>query len=373
MTNQVERRDKAKRSGASCAKIGRQLTSRRSVLKGAAAVAAMPAFIGRATADNRQVVVRTPGGAVGEADQKVIYEPFTAETGIKVIAVPTSVGKIFAMHRAGHIELDVVESSKAQLYDLSVAGALAPLQYDKFKYTDPNDIDAADKSRDSVGNWQFTTAITYNSKAFNDKHPANWSQFWDVKAFPGKRVLQGLASGELPLEFALLADGVALNKLYPLDLDRAFKSMDRIKKDVVSFYSNAASVLEMLTNEEATAAALWNGQGQAVHDSGGPIAVDMNQSMMAGEGLAVVAGCKNPANAQLLVDYSLQPKCQAAVCSRVPYGPVNRRAMALMSKKAVAVLPNNEQNASRVFRRDIVWWHNNWHAVSDRWNKWLLQ
>src|SRR5256885_16366801 len=38
-------------------------------------------------------------------------------------------------------------------------------------------------------------------------------------------------------EFALIADGVALDKLYPIDIDRAFRSLDRIKKDVVKWRS----------------------------------------------------------------------------------------------------------------------------------------
>jgi putative spermidine/putrescine transport system substrate-binding protein len=41
------------------------------------------------------------------------------------------------------------------------------------------------------------------------------------------------------LEIALLADGVAPDKLYPLDLDRAFKKLDTIKKNTIWWATNA--------------------------------------------------------------------------------------------------------------------------------------
>ncbi|MGE3149496.1 MAG: ABC transporter substrate-binding protein [Pseudorhodoplanes sp.] len=347
--------------------------SRRMVLQGLGAAASMPAILRTASAQQQQVIVRTPGGAVGESAIENIYKPFSRETGIQVITVPTSVAKIFAMHQAGNIELDLIESSVAQLYDLSLAGVLEPVPYEKFKYTDPSDIPTIDRAKNYVTHYHFATAITYNTQAFKrGQHPADWAQFWDAKAFPGKRILQDMASGELPLEFALIADGVSPAALYPLDVDRAIKSLDRIKSHVVAYYSNAASVLQMLNSQEAVLAALWHAQGTAVHDAGGPIAVEMNQGMLASQGLAVVAGAANIKNAQLLLDYALQPKSQAALNSRQPNGPSNKRALALMSKETVAKLPNSPENEPRVFRRNIAWWHENRKAMSDRWARWML-
>lgn len=345
--------------------------SRRRLLQIAASGVAAPMIIGRAAAQEKQVIVRTPGGAVGDGMLKGVFTPFTKETGITVVPVPISAGKVWAMFKAGNMEIDVLDAAVAQLFDLSAAGALQPLEYNKFKYTDPNDIDAADRAKTYAANWNFATAITYNSKIFEPgKHPANWEQFWDAKKFPGKRILQDIASNELPLEFALIADGVSPDALYPLDVDRAFKSLDRIKNDVVAYYSTAASVLQMLTAEEAALAALWNAQGQAIADKGGPIAVEMNQGMVANMGLAVVTGAKNAANGQLLIDYALQPKSQAALLSNLPYGPSNRRTIALLPKETVAKIPNSPQNASKTFRRDNAWWAENFKAMSERWTRW---
>jgi putative spermidine/putrescine transport system substrate-binding protein len=346
------------------------VVSRRAVLKGGTVLVAMPAVISLAAAQDRRVVVRTTGGAVGDAMVKGVYTPFEKETGIRVVAVPMSAGKVWAMHKSGNMELDVVDAAMAQLYDMAVEGALAPIAYNKFKYTDINDIDPADRTKTSIGNWYFTTALTYNTKAFRDRHPSNWAEFWDTKTFPGKRLLQDIGSNELPLEFALIADGVAPDKLYPLDVDRAFKSMDRLKPDIIAYFSTAASAVQILNNEEAMAAALWNAQGQAVHDAGGPVSVDQNQGMLASEGLAVTAAAKNPENAQLLIDYALQPKSQAALLHNLTYGPTNRKALDLLPKAVLPKLPNGPQNLPHVFRRSNAWWHENFKAMSERWTKW---
>ena len=51
--------------------------------------------------------------------------------------------------------------------------------------------------------------------------------YWDAKKFPGPRGMYNAPT--YILEFALIADGVPKDKLYPLDVPRAFKSLDRIK------------------------------------------------------------------------------------------------------------------------------------------------
>jgi len=52
------------------------------------------------------------------------------------------------------------------------------------------------------------------------------------------------------IEEALLADGVAKDKLYPLDIDRAFRSLDKIKKDVAVWWTGGAQTSQMLKTGE---------------------------------------------------------------------------------------------------------------------------
>ncbi len=43
-----------------------------------------------------------------------------------------------------------------------------------------------------------------------------------------------------------MADGVAPEKLYPLDLDRVFRSLDKIKPSIVKFWDTGAEPVQML-------------------------------------------------------------------------------------------------------------------------------
>src|SRR5690349_20686682 len=110
------------------------LRSRRTVLQmlGAAAGAALvqPRRT-EAAAANGRVVINADGGAYEEAEVKAIYEPFTKETGIEVVRVPSTATQVLAMVQSGSVQLDVLDNAEAQMLKLDQQGALAPIDYDK--------------------------------------------------------------------------------------------------------------------------------------------------------------------------------------------------------------------------------------------------
>ena len=70
--------------------------SRRNFIKGAggAAIALSAPFVITRARAATQVVCRNPGGAYGDALQAAYYTPFTKATGIEVVGVPASAGKL---------------------------------------------------------------------------------------------------------------------------------------------------------------------------------------------------------------------------------------------------------------------------------------
>src|ERR1700728_2157485 len=61
----------------------------------------------------------------------------------------------------------------------------------------------------------YTTIIGYSNDVFkNDSQPKGWADWWDVKKFPGARSMRDHPTDNL--EFALLADGVPMDKIYPI-------------------------------------------------------------------------------------------------------------------------------------------------------------
>src|SRR6185369_2006644 len=139
----------------------------------------------------------------------------------------------------------------------------------------------------------YSTAMGYNRQKFSDdKRPRSWQQFWDVKAFPGRRALRNHPVDNL--EFALLADGVPADKIYPIDLDRAFKSLDRIKQHIAVWWKDGAQPAQMLLDGEVDFTSGWHGRFFALAKQGEKrIGAEWTGSMLKASWVGVPVGAPN--------------------------------------------------------------------------------
>ena len=341
---------------------------------GAAAVAGGPfVWIRRAGAAGK-VVVRTIGGAYEESCVKGIFDPFAKATGIEVVKVPATLGKLLAMFESGNIELDVVDAGELGMLSLSQKGALDKVNYKAWKLSNPEDFDPAIRRDDMVANIYFSSVIGYNTQSFpTGKHPRSWAEFWDLKKFPGPRMLADLASGAVDLEFALLADGVPKDRLYPIDLDRGFKSLDRVRPAIRKFWDTGALSAQMLADKEVVLGSIWNGRLQAVADKGAPLAIEWNEASLQTQFWGILKGAKNAENAQRFIEFACQPEIQANFSKLIPYGPTNRQAFKTIPADVAARLPSSPEYKAKAFLHSGKWWADNRTKVSERWSQWVLQ
>src|SRR5262249_61679218 len=91
---------------------------------------------------------------------------------------------------------------------------------------------------------------------------------------PGHGGMSDGTSSYPGLEFALSAAGVPARReaLYPLDVDRALKSMSRIRSSVLKFFPSATLSAEMLERKEVVAESIANGRAQDLVAKGTPAA-----------------------------------------------------------------------------------------------------
>ncbi len=348
---------------------------RRSFLTGAAAlVASAPViWIPRACAAGK-IVIRTIGGAYEEGTVKAIFDPFTKATGVEVVKVPATLGKLLAMFESGNVELDVVDAGELGMISLSQKGALATINYKGWKLSNPDDFDATIRRDDMVANIYFSSVLGYNTQTFPvGKQPRSWAEFWDIKKFPGPRMLADLASGNVDLEFALLADGVAKDRLYPIDIERGFKSLDRVRPAIRKFWDTGALSAQMLADKEVVLGSIWNGRLQAVADKGAPLAIEWNEASLQTQYWGVLKGAKNSETAQRFIDFACQPEIQASFARWIPYGPTNRQAFKTIPADIAARLPSSPEHKAAAFLQNGKWWADNRAKVSERWSQWLLQ
>jgi len=353
----------------------RHKITRRSFVAGAGLAAAAGPFVWtrRASAAGK-VIIRTIGGSYEEANVKVIFEPFTKATGIEIVKAPATLGKVLAMHEAGNMELDVMDAGELGVFSLSQKGALDKINYKAWKLTNPDDIEPAVRRDDMVADIFFSSVLGYNSQTFpTGKQPRSWAEFWDIKKFAGPRMLADIASGAIDLEFALLADGVPKDKLYPIDVNRAFKALDRVRPSIRKFWDTGALSAQMLADKEVVLGSIWNGRLQAVADKGAPLAIEWNEAMLQTQYWSVLKGATNTENAQRFIDFACQPEIQAALAKMIPYGPSNRQAFKSIPADLAARLPSSPENRQKAFLQNGKWWADNRAMVSERWSQWLLQ
>jgi len=267
-----------------------------------------------------------------------------------------------------------MDAGELGVLSLGQKGALEKINYKGWKRTNPDDMDPAIRRDDMVGDIWFSTVLGYNNQTFpTGKQPKNWAEFWDIKKFVGPRMLADINSGAVDLEFALLADGVPKDKLYPIDVNRAFKAMDRVRSSIRKFWDTGALSAQMLADKEVVLGSIWNGRLQSVAEKGAPLAIEWNEAMLQSQYWAPMKGAKNLENAQQFIDFACQPEIQAGVAKHIPYGPTNRQAFKSIPADLAARLPSSPENRQKAFVQNGKWWADNRPMISERWSQWLLQ
>jgi len=348
--------------------------SRRKVLMGAAAATLAMPFVSRRNswAASNQLVVRSPGGTVEAIRKTAVWDPFTKETGIEIIPVPATAGKLFSMFKSGNIELDLIDVAGGTLIILQREGALAPIDYASWKKVDPAKIDPAFREEYFSSYSLFASVIGYNKESFAGRdHPKTWAELWDVEKFPGVRSMADIGAGNVNLEEALMADGVAPEDIYPLDLDRAFKALSRIKPHVPKFWDSGALSAQMLTSREADVGAIWHTRLVGALKSGAPVDMEWSQHVLFRQMYGIYKDAKNMEGAQRLVEFSLLPEIQAAVNVQTSSGSVNSEAYKFIPAEAAALMPGAPQQQAKGLVADDFWWADNREEVARRWADWI--
>jgi putative spermidine/putrescine transport system substrate-binding protein len=222
-----------------------------------------------------------------------------------------------------------------------------------------------------LGTDVYATILAVRTDRIEGAPPGSWAEFWDVAKFPGRRALRRDPIDTL--EEALMADGVAPADLYPLDLDRAFRSLDRIKPHVAAWWTGGAQSTQMLQSGDIPMLPTWNGRAQPVIDAGLPLKIVWNQGLYSIEGWGVPRGCPRADAAKQFVRFCADPERQAAYTDALAYGPTNIKAYNFIRPERAAVLPTAPANLKVMRIADEDWWSANRAQASERFAAWLLR
>ena len=308
------------------------------------------------------------GGTNTDARIEKNIKPFEEKTGIKVTVVtPSDYAKLIAMVENGTTEWDVMNCDAYWGVYAGKKGYLEPIDYK----TVTEKLDKAVELEHVVGAEVYDSVRSYNSDKYTaDTAPKSWTDFYDLQKFPGKR-----AVWQYPvtvLESALLADGVPMDKLYPLDLDRAFAKLDTIKDSIV-WWTKGAQPAQMLSTGEADIALAWSGRIMNAKDEGAPLGLTYNEGMRIAAGWVVPKGAPNKENAMKFINFISSAEQQAAFSSQIPYGSTNPEAVKLLSAEQIERIGQTPEQVAHEFYIDNDYWADHLTEVVERFNAWLLK
>ncbi|MBN8631381.1 MAG: ABC transporter substrate-binding protein [Rhodobacterales bacterium] len=321
-----------------------------------------------AMAQTKELVLVNWGGDAGAAYDDAYCKAFLEATGITVKqdgSGPTE-GAIAAQIESGKPSWDIVDVDPFSAEALGKKGMMEPIDYAV--------VDKA-KMREGFG-WEYSASsyfysyiIAYDATKFKDSPPKSMADFFDVEKFPGKRAMYKWGTGMW--EAALLADGVAPDALYPLDLKRAHDKIAAFKDNVVAYWGGGSESQSILLNGEASMALIWSTRAKLIEqDSGGDIAFIWDQGLVAPGALGVLKG--NPGGKEAAMQFiasAQDPEKQLVMFRMLGQGPANPAADALLPPEEARYNPVDPANFALQIPLDMPWYEENYGPALDEYLK----
>src|SRR5262249_13367352 len=155
------------------------------------------------------------------------------------------------------------------------------------------------------------------------------------------------------------------------DVDRAFRSLDKIKKNITWWTAGAQSV-QLLTSGETPVGYSWNGRLYEPRTKGAPVDFHFNQSLFVADSFSMPKGVRRKREAMQFIAFALQPENQANFSRAIPYGPVAKKALTLLDAQTLSLLPSSEENYPKGTLQNGAWWAENGAKANERFNSWII-
>ncbi len=312
-------------------------------------------------------------GPFGEALQKYALDLFTKRTGIKVDVVYANpadhLAKMIAS-RGREAPFDVVcldDDVNAAAKQAGVLMKLDPAIVTNLAHLYP---EGRDKDNMSAPMFYFSVGIAYNKdklKAAGVPEPKSWNDLWDPRVAGHVSVpdIVNIQGRDFVVEVSRLNGG---NESTPE------KGIDKIAEIKAHSYYTGSSTLQAQLESGDVWMVPWNNmRPAAMADRRLPIGFVVPKEGGIGntDNVGVAAGTRHPKEAQLLVNYILDPFAQLGMSKLLPTGPSNKllesvvAADAELSSKA----PATPEAHKALYLPDWALFNKNLKKATDYWNR----
>jgi putative spermidine/putrescine transport system substrate-binding protein len=344
------------------------------LLLAGAAVLALPIATPAKAQD--QMTIVSWGGAYQDSQREAYYKPFSKESGTKITEEEYNgeIAKIRAMVEAGDVTWDAVDVDTRTVLGGCDEGIFEPIDYAKLGIPKEKFVPGAAEEC-GIGTIVYSTIIAYDADKLKPG-PTTIKDLFDLEKFPGKRALQ--KDPFVNLEWALVADGVAPADVYkvlgtPEGVDRAFKKLDTIKKQVV-WWEAGAQPPQLLADGEVAITSAWNGRiFKAMKEDKKNFVIVWDAQMPDFDFWAIPKGAKNLDLSYKFLAYASDAKVMANQSKYISYGPTNVDAIPNIAPDVLKDLPTNPDNLKGALTLDSRFWADNRDELEKRFNAWLAQ
>ena len=340
------------------------------------------AFTGGIAIAETELVIVSWGGAYTASQQKAYHEPYMKlNPDIKIInddSSGTGPAKLRAQIEAG-LAADAIA--------LCDEGLVEVIDHDKDLAPAPDGTPASEDFGDLIACECFIPTIVY-STTFGyrtDKFatpPTTIADVFNLKKFPGKRGLEKKPVGNL--EWALIADGVAGNKVYDVlstekGVARAFKKLDTIKDSVI-FWSEGAQPPQLLADGEVVIASAYNGRlFNAIAAEKQPIEMLWDWQLYDLDGWVVPKGAPHKKEIMEYLRFGTDTQRLADQAKFISYGPARKSSAPMVSTHAELGIdmkphmPTALENSKQIIVKDHSWWADHEVELTERFHAWLAR
>ena len=304
------------------------------------------------------------GGQGQELQAQAWIDPFAEATGADVRQdSPSDIAKLVAQVESGNVDWDVVATDP--YFPQSGCGEIA----EKIDI----DLSALDQryvtDECSVPVDRFTYHLVYNEELFGDDPPTGWDAYFDTEKYPGKRGIWSYV-GQNQLEFALLADGVAPDDVYPIDIPRAIAKLDTIKDDVVPFDTLAQSVEQVLA-DEVVMSIMVNTRSYAAIAQGAHFTPMWKNNIQSWDSFIIPKGSKNKEAAEAFLQFLTTETAQQNILNVLPFAPTREGSFESGNAELIPFSPGSDEVEQDAILQDQDYYAEHFEEVNEAYNAWL--
>jgi putative spermidine/putrescine transport system substrate-binding protein len=355
---------------------------------GACAAVALGAA-GLAHAQQKSLTVVSWGGAYTKSQVEAYHKPFTAKTGIAIKSEDYngSVAPIKAQVQSNKVTWDIVDVELADAIRLCDEGLVEKIDIKSLPAGKDGKSAADDFIKGTYTNCAVATIIwstiyAYDSSKFPGAKPATMADFFDTGKFPGKRGLR--KTPKVNLEFALMADGVKAADVYKVmktkeGIERAYKKLDAIKKDLV-WWEAGAQPPQLLGDGQVAMTTAYNGRifDAALKDNK-PFVIVWDGQIWDIDLWVIPKGGPRKAEAMDFLKFSTSTEALAEQAKWIAYAPARKSSIPLVGKYLdgktdmgphMPTAPNNFKNA---VQNDFLFWADKQDELTKQFNAWLAK